>query len=120
MPGAGQLTLGDTQSALGVSLPPRSGGEGTGGGSFGNARQDRFDDTVAIMHDLMVPKAQNSIAHCRQAGSALGVRTKATRSSVLVAIKLDYQPECVMDEIRHMWTDRHLSAKMPWAQIKQP
>jgi len=83
-------------------------------------REDRLNNAVEVLFDLIVPKAKHMIAVFIQIGGSAIVMTKSGDVPVLLTIELDDEPKGMIGEIRHIGADWGLAAEMTLRQFHEP
>jgi hypothetical protein len=76
--------------------------------SFKRGRDD-FDDTIDILHYIIIPEAQGQISHCLQ--NACSIRIGLGLNCMLPAVELDDEMSLGATEIDDKSVDRKLPSE---------
>jgi hypothetical protein len=87
-------------------------GRGRGWGAAAQGSRDCLHHTLDIGEHIVVPEPQHAIVARVQVRGSLRIRCDATRLIVLSTIEFDHQTRAMAGEVREVWTNRCLPAKV--------
>src|SRR3954469_12629345 len=94
------------------SMAGGGGGGGGGGGAAAHGSRDCLHHTLDISQHIIVPEPQHAIAARVQVPGPFRIGSDAGRKFVLPTIGFDHDPRAMAGEVRKVWTDGCLAAKV--------